>query len=81
MVTCLCPVVGALAREDATDAPGRQAQQGTLPIFVVLAGRRPGFYTTWLECAPKCEGLPGAKCSGYVTLAEAPRAWAQRDGG
>jgi len=39
---------------------GRQAQQGTLSVLRSLTcwlGRRPGIYTSWLEC----EGLPGRK--------------------
>jgi len=48
------------------------------PFFVVLVGRRPGIYTTWLECSRNVSGVPGAKFKGFSTRAEALRAWTER---
>jgi hypothetical protein len=60
---------------------GGRRSKGRSPFFVVLVGRRPGIYTSWLECAPNVKGFPGAKFGGYGSLAAAKRAWAQRDAG
>jgi len=54
--------------------------KGRSPFFVVLAGSRPGIFTSWMECKQSVLGFPGAKFHGYATLSEAKQAWAERDG-
>lgn len=44
--------------------------------YVVWAGRKPGLYRTWAECAAQVNGFSGAKFKAYDTEAQAREAFA-----
>ena len=47
-------------RKPAKPRSGKRSK-GRSPFFVVLAGSRPGIFTSWMECKQSVSGFPGAK--------------------
>jgi ribonuclease HI len=43
--------------------------------YVVWVGRKPGIYSTWIDCKAQVEGFTGAKFKGFPTRAEAQAAF------
>ncbi|EIM82990.1 uncharacterized protein STEHIDRAFT_124307 [Stereum hirsutum FP-91666 SS1] len=43
--------------------------------YIIIAGTRPGIYREWAEAGPKVVGIPGSIHKGYMTYAEALRAF------
>lgn len=46
-------------------------------FYVVWAGRQPGIYTRWSECARQVNGFAGARYKSFATLREASQAFQQ----
>ena len=44
-------------------------------FYVVFVGRRPGVYTTWLECQAQVIGYKGNVYKSYKTHPQAISAW------